>query len=39
MDNETVESFAKYRLERAKETINTAKELIKLVENYIDKKI
>lgn len=30
MDNETIESFAKYRLERAK-------ELIKLVEKYLNR--
>lgn len=53
MDNETIESFAKYRLNKAKETsdydddyepslekteqqINTAQELIELVETYIN---
>ena len=36
MDNETIEGFAKYRLEKAKETLNTAKELIKLVDEYIN---
>ncbi len=29
MDNETIESFAKYRLEKAKETLETAKMIYK----------
>ena len=29
MDNETIESFSKYRLNRAKETLQTAKMIFK----------
>ena len=29
MDNETIESFAKYRLNKAKETLETAKMIFK----------
>ena len=29
MDEETIEGFAKYRLERAKETLCTAQEILK----------
>lgn len=29
MDNESIESFSKYRLQRAKDTLDTAKEIFK----------
>mgnify|MGYP005786004761 CR=1 FL=1 len=34
MDNEIVSSFAKYRLEKAKETLNTAEIIFKEVKDY-----
>ena len=34
MDDETIESFAKYRLEKAKETLHTAKVVFKEVKDY-----
>ena len=30
MNNETIESFAKYRLDKAKETLQTAKKFLKM---------
>ncbi len=35
MDSESIESFAKYRLQRAKDTLITAKEIFKLGNDYI----
>ena len=34
MDNETIEDFAKYRLSKAKETINTAEMIFKQLSDY-----
>lgn len=34
MDKETVESFSKYRLEKAKETLNTAEFILKELKDY-----
>lgn len=34
MDNESIESFSKYRLQRAKETLDTAKEIFKRGKDY-----
>jgi len=34
MDNESIESFSKYRLQRAKETLDTAKEIFKNGKDY-----
>lgn len=34
MDNETVEDFAKYRLEKAKETLKTAEAIFKDIKDY-----
>ena len=34
MDNETIEDFARYRLERAKETLHTAEVIFKDIEDY-----
>lgn len=34
MDNETLEGFAKYRLEKAKETLHTAEIVFKEVKDY-----
>ena len=34
MDNETIEDFARYRLEKAKETLNTAEIVFKEVKDY-----
>ena len=34
MDDETIEGFAKYRLERARETLNTAQEILKSGKDY-----
>ena len=35
MDEETIENFAKYRLEKAKETLETAQEILKIGKDYI----
>lgn len=34
MDNETVEDFAKYRLSKAKETVNTAEMIFNQLNDY-----
>ena len=34
MDEETIESFSKYRLEKAKETLETAEAILKLGKDY-----
>lgn len=34
MDNETIENFARYRLEKAKETLHTAEMVFKEVKDY-----
>lgn len=34
MDKETIESFAKYRLEKAKDTLDTAEAILKIGKDF-----